>query len=296
MEINQNNDFSNKITELNNKYEILEKQCKGNKELLENNKTNILILNKSLRLLNDSFKELQNKYDKDIEELKDKVKTIIKENKENQKVKNNQINIEQINNLKIKYDEMFEDINKRFEYIKNEIRSVKIKNVELKIDENKGDNYFQVFQNLLAKIIDKKEIDTKSYEELKRLSEQLMKFDISPTQYANDFIKANYKYTSKDIEHIKDEDNNIFVMQRKIIESLAIIEDEIRQKNATPVQTKKEQKAVDPYIENFRKKYSISIEDASDEEIKKFLKKYKYKELDTVRALMDNILDKKNKK
>lgn len=299
MEINQNNDFSKKITELNNKYEILEKQYKGNKELLDNNKKNILMLNTSLKILNDNFLKLKNQYDKDIGELKDKVKKIIKE-KENQKDKNNQINIEQINNLKIKYDDMIKEMIKRFDDIKNEIRDVKIKNVELKIDENKGENAFNNFQNLLAIIIDKKEIDNKSHDELKRISEQLMKFDKSPVLYANEFFKETYKYLIKDIKSIKGEEkgegNNIFEMQQKIIESLILIEDEIKLKNATPVKTKKENKenkALDPYIENFRKKHSIGKEDASDEKIKEFLKKYKYKELDTVRALMDSIIDSK---
>ena len=227
------------------------------------------------------------------------MKKIIKE-KENQKDKNNQINIEQINNLKIKYDDMIKEMNKRFDDIKNEIRDVKIKNVELKIDENKGENAFNDFQNLLAIIIDKKEIDNKSHDELKRISEQLMKFDKSPVLYANEFFKETYKYLIKDIKSIKGEEkgegNNIFEMQQKIIESLILIEDEIKLKNATPVKTKKENKenkALDPYIENFRKKHSIGKEDASDEKIKEFLKKYKYKELDTVRALMDSIIDSK---
>ena len=99
---------------------------------------------------------------------------IIKENKENQKAKNNKINIEEIANLKIKYDEIIKDMNKRFEDIKIEIRDIKIKNVELKIDENEEENVFNIFQNLLAKIIHKKEIDSKSCEELKRIYEKII--------------------------------------------------------------------------------------------------------------------------
>ena len=119
-----------------------------------------------------------------------------------------------------------------------------------------------------------------------------MQFDTSPSKLANDYINENYKYLSKDIKILKGEDNFILI-HKNIVETLISIEAKLNEKKQTAEKTKKNKNVCDPYIENFRKKYSISDKDASDEKIKKFLKKYKNNELDTVRALMNSIIDNK---
>ena len=131
MDVELNNDKNNQkqndiytmINDLKNKYEILEKRQMINEELSLKNKDVNLNLNKNLKLLKDLVINLKNKFGQNINELKESIDKIKKENNIDIIKK---LSLEQINDLQNKYNEMCKEINKKIETLKNEINEIKI--------------------------------------------------------------------------------------------------------------------------------------------------------------------------
>ena len=99
---NQNqNDIYTMINGLQNKYEILEKRKMNNEELSLKNKDVNLNLNKNLKLLKDLVINLKNKFGQNINELKESIDKIKKENNIDIIKK---LSLEQINDLQNKYN------------------------------------------------------------------------------------------------------------------------------------------------------------------------------------------------
>jgi len=65
---------------------------------------------------------------------------------------------------------------------------------ELRIDKNEEQNIFNKFENLLAIIIDKKNIDDKLKEELNQYCEPLIINNISPIKYIAKYFSTACKY------------------------------------------------------------------------------------------------------
>ena len=131
MDVELNNDKNNQkqndiytmINDLKNKYEILEKRQMINEELSLKNKDVNLNLNKNLKLLKDLVINLKNKFGQNINELKESIDKIKKENNIDIIKK---LSLEQINDLQNKYNEMCKEIDKKIETLKNEINEIKI--------------------------------------------------------------------------------------------------------------------------------------------------------------------------
>ncbi len=127
MDVELNNDKNNQkqndiytmINDLKNKYEILEKRQMINEELSLKNKDVNLNLNKNLKLLKDLVINLKNKFGQNINELKESIDKIKKENNIDI-IK--RLSLEQINDLPNKYNEMCKEIDKKIETLKNEIK------------------------------------------------------------------------------------------------------------------------------------------------------------------------------
>ena len=306
------------INELRNKYEILEKRQKDNEELSKKNMANILNLNTSLIGLKKIVQKMKNEYIKQIEDLNKIVHDIIGQNEKDK------INIIEINSIKNQYNEMSKELTKSFDSLKKEIKEIKIKiainnnfninknifkdknennknndininknkNGELNIDKKEQKTVFDKFQNLLAMIIEKNEIDNKILEELKEVSEKLIINDISPLEYATEYFSATYKYfvgvksNQKDVE-------KVLIINRKIFDVLEKIEPELKEKINN--EKKPEKKIVDRRVEKFRINKQIKDEDATDKEILDLLNVHRNNEQKVYEILIENILKKNNK-
>ena len=338
--INQIPDIYSMIKEINNKYDILEKRQKENEKLTKNN---ILALNNNLKILARQYSYFKKQYEKDIDDLKNK---LLNKSKENTLEKNNNLIFEEFDNLKVKYTERNNKIDKIFEEINNEIKKIKndiiiIKNyalnreeynnfkvkyteknmgidktineinneikkikfdivndkkIELKIEENKYQTIFQQFENVLANIMSKNDIDNNNRMDLKSIIDKLLINSMKPSEMANDYLNSHYNYLIKDNKN--DAENRKLLEQfclikEKIIRNISDIESELLMNKNKNIEKKVTVKK-DKKIERFREKHKITQGDASDEKIRNYLNMYK-KEEDALNALMDSILN-ENKK
>ena len=306
------------INELRNKYEILEKRQKDNEELSKKNMTNILNLNTSLIGLKKIVQKMKNEYIKQIEDLNKIVHDIIGQNEKDK------INIIEINSIKNQYNEMTKELTKSFDSLKKEIKEIKIKiainnnfninksifkdknennknndininknkNGELNIDKKEQKTVFDKFQNLLAMIIEKNEIDNKILEELKEVSEKLIINNISPLEYATEYFSDTYKYFVREKLNQKDVEK-VLIINRKIFDVLEKIEPELKEKINN--EKKPEKKIVDRRVEKFRINKQIKDEDATDKEILDLLNVHRNNEQKVYEILIENILKKNNK-
>ena len=144
MDVELNNDKNNQkqndiytmINDLKNKYEILEKRQMINEELSLKNKDVNSNLNKNLKLLKDLVIKQKNKFGQNINELKESIDKIKKENNIDIIKK---LSLEQINDLQNKYNEMCKEINKKIETLKNEIK-ININNINNNKNINTNNN------------------------------------------------------------------------------------------------------------------------------------------------------------
>ena len=338
--INQIPDIYSMIKEINNKYDILEKRQKENEKLTKNN---ILALNNNLKILARQYSYFKKQYEKDIDDLKNK---LLNKSKENTLEKNNNLIFEEFDNFRVKYTERNNKIDKIFEEINNEIKKIKndiviIKNytlnreefnnfkvkyteknmgidktineinneikkikfdivndkkIELKIEENKYQTIFQQFENVLANIMSKNDIDNNNRMDLKSIIDKLLINSMKPSEMANDYLNSHYNYLIKDNKN--DAENRKLLEQfclikEKIIRNISDIESELLMNKNKNIEKKVTVKK-DKKIERFREKHKITQGDASDEKIRNYLNMYK-KEEDALNALMDSILN-ENKK
>ena len=338
--INQIPDIYSMIKEINNKYDILEKRQKENEKLTKNN---ILALNNNLKILARQYSNFKKQYEKDIDDLKNK---LLNKSKENTLEKNNNLIFEEFDNFKVKFTERNNKIDKIFEEINNEIKKIKndiiiIKNyalnreefnnfkvkyteknmgidktineinneikklkfdivndkkIELKIEENKYQTIFQQFENLLANIMSKNDIDNNNRKDLKSIIDKLLINSMKPSEMANDYLNSHYNYLIKNNEN--DAENRKLLEQfclikEKIIRNISDIESELLMNKNKNIEKKVTVKK-DTKIEKFREKHKITQGDASDEKIRNYLNMYR-KEEEALKALMDSILN-ENKK
>ena len=322
MDVELNNDKNNQkqndiytmINDLKNKYEILEKRQMINEELSLKNKDVNLNLNKNLKLLKDLVINLKNKFGQNINELKESIDKIKKENNIDIIKK---LSLEQINDLQNKYNEMCKEIDKKIETLKNEIKininninnnnnikannNIQIennnnniniknnKNTELIINKEDEKTIFQKFENLIAIIIDKNNIDDKIKEELNQYCEKLIINNISPVEYTAKYFSGTYKYLENGIE--KEKFDKLLKANEKLILAVEEIEKRLNKKRKQIKKDKKPNKKKDKKIEEYREKYSLLEEDASsDNLIRKYLKQYKNNEIKAYQAIMSVIV------
>ena len=314
----QENDLYMMVNELKNKYENLEKNQKMNEEQIIKNGKAIYNLNMNLKILKDFAIEQKEQVEQKIRELKESIEKIKQENVID-KIRN--LIKEQINILENKYSEKNKEFNEKIDTLNNEIKDIKIninkndinnnininninlennnnniniinnKDIELKIDKNEEKTIFQKFENLLATIIDKNDIDDKIKEELNQCCEKLIINKISPTEYTAKYFTTAYKYFQNEIG--KETFEKVLKANKKINLAIEEIEKKIIEKMKAIKLEKKPTKKVDKKIEEFRKKYSLMEEDASDKQIKQSLKQFKNDEKKAYEAIMNIILNKK---
>lgn len=312
----QQNDLKAMIIELKNKYELLENNQKKNEKIIIKSKDLILNLNINLAILKESLNKFKYQCEESIKVLKEKINKISKDNN-NDKTKNEII--EQINNFENKSGEMNKKIEKRKEKLENEIKNINENiinnyidnlnindnnkeeknnnNIELKINKDEEITIFQKFENLLAIIIDKNDINDEIKKELNQASEKLMINNITPHEYAAKYLSEANKYLKTEIED-KEKISKILTINKKIFSTLEELEKELKPKIEKMIEEKKQNKLnkkVDKKIQQFREKFSLTEEDATDEKIKKYLSLYNNDESKACKAIMDSILNEKYK-
>jgi hypothetical protein len=293
-EINEQKDLYSLFKDLNEKYYLLEKKQNANQEIIEKNKSFILILNQNFKAIKKYIKEFKTKYEKEINALKE----IIFQNKSNIYDNNtDNFKIDKLNNLKDEFDEKAKNIDKNIEEQINDIKKLKLKMInkenELNSYETKNDYIFQSFELLLAEIMKKGDIDEKNYEKLKNISEKLIINDISPYEYTTRYFSETYKYLDKKNELNEERVKKLSQINKKVTDYIDKIEHELNKKNKKGKKDKIIPKTPDNKIEKFRNKYGLRKEDADDKKIKEQLKLYKNDEIKTYQALMNRIVNKK---
>lgn len=299
--INDEKDIYSMLNDLNNKYNLLEKKQNENQEIIEKNKSFILILNQNFMIIKKYIKEFKTKIEKEIKDLKQ----VIIQNKVYKCDKKDNTDMDQLNNIKNEIDENTKNIDKNIEEQISDIKKLKLKMItdkdELKNYESKNDFIFQSFEKLLAEIMKKGDIDETNSEKLKNISEKLIINDISPYEYTTRYITETYNYFDKKNELDEKKLEKLSRINKIIMDHIEKIEKELN-KNKKDKKHKKEKndkikksKAIktDSKIEKFRKKFGLSEKDADDKTIKEHLKIYKNDETKTYQALMNRILNKK---
>ena len=299
--INDEKDIYSMLNDLNNKYNLLEKKQNENQEIIEKNKSFILILNQNFMIIKKYIKEFKTKIEKEIKDLKQ----VIIQNKAYKYDKKDNTDMDQLNNIKNEIDENTKNIDKNIEKQISDIKKLKLKIItdkdELKNYESKNDFIFQSFEKLLAEIMKKGDIDETNSEKLKNISEKLIINDISPYEYTTRYITETYNYFDKKNELDEKKLEKLSRINKIIMDHIEKIEKELN-KNKKDKKHKKEKndkikksKAIktDSKIERFRKKFGLSEKDADDKTIKEHLKLYKNDETKTYQALMNRILNKK---
>ena len=119
---------------------------------------------------------------------------------------------------------------------------------------------------------------------MKIIMEKLIINNISPYDLTNIYFKDLYN-----LQDFNDKENTekLCNMQMIICDTIENIINELNQKNE---KLNKNYKKSDSKIEKFRQKFAIKEEDASDETIKEYLKKYNNNENETYRALMIRLI------
>ena len=299
--INDEKDIYSMLNDLNNKYNLLEKKQNENQEIIEKNKSFILILNQNFMIIKKYIKEFKTKIEKEIKDLKQ----VIIQNKAYKYDKKDNTDMDQLNNIKNEFDENTKNIDKNIEEQISDIKKLKLKIItdkdELKNYESKNDFIFQSFEKLLAEIMKKGDIDETNSEKLKNISEKLIINDISPYEYTTRYITETYNYFDKKNELDEKKLEKLSRINKIIMDHIEKIEKDLN-KNKKDKKHKKEKndkikksKAIktDSKIERFRKKFGLSEKDADDKTIKEHLKLYKNDETKTYQALMNRILNKK---
>jgi len=299
--INDEKDIYSMLNDLNNKYNLLEKKQNENQEIIEKNKSFILILNQNFMIIKKYIKEFKTKIEKEIKDLKQ----IIIQNKAYKCDKKDNTDMDQLNNIKNEFDENTKNIDKNIEKQISDIKKLKLKMItdkdELKNYESKNDFIFQSFEKLLAEIMKKGDIDETNSEKLKNISEKLIINDISPYEYTTRYITETYNYFDKKNELDEKKLEKLSRINKIIMDHIEKIEKELN-KNKKDKKHEKEKKdkikkskaiKTDSKIEKFRKKFGLSEKDADDKTIKEHLKIYKNDETKTYQALMNRILNKK---
>ena len=235
---NQQEDLYKAITNLNTKYNLLEKKLKEKDEEIDKNKKYILIINKTLISFENKFLEFKKNFEKDINGLREKIENQKKEKKYGEI---NYTDNDLLNKIKSEFKEKSKNIEKKLEDLTTQIKEIKMSQInkeELKIVENKNITVFQSFENLLAMIISQGDIDSYNFEKLEKIVEKLKLNNISPNLLANNFFSDMYKYSSNKTETDKNYQIKLVKLQETVNKAIDEIENELKQKNKNSIEQK----------------------------------------------------------
>ena len=267
MEENYNDDINKKLEILSRRCDSLEKDNNEYKKKIQLNQENIINLQSQLIFL-------RKEYTKKINEIKanllTKLKYLFQNNQQNKEKgqKNNEIinlnNNDDIINIKYIYEEINKMVQKSLDNFKYDIYTfigTTPKGGDEIINE-KGKSLRDKFENKLYNIFydQSQNILEKDLNELKKLGTALLiKEKVSPLNYSKFFLDKNMDYKNEEINEIKRINN---AKKKEII--LVEMEDILIGK----IQSNDEKQ----FIKEFRRKYGISKEEFSDDEIKKEIK------------------------
>ena len=266
----------NYINNINKRLEILSKRCDSLEQDNNEYKKKIQLNQENIINLQSQLIFLRKEYTKKINEIKanllTKLKYLFQNNQQNKEKgqKNNEIinlnNNDDIINIKYIYEEINKMVQKSLDNFKYDIYTfigTTPKGGDEIINE-KGKSLRDKFENKLYNIFyaQSQNILEKDLNELKKLGTALLiKEKVSPLNYSKFFLDKNMENKDKneEINEIKRINN---AKKKEII--LVEMEDILIGK----IQSNNEKQ----YIKEFRRKYGISKEEFSDDEIKKEIK------------------------
>ena len=274
-EIKNLNKIFNSLNSCDNFYEYLKELSNNDKINIENNNNNISIF----FYIEDQLKEqkveivlYQTKIDTNLclKEIYNELLNLKEKIKEIDYLKEENINLKKVNqNLKIKIDENTKNINQ----IKNENKDLKMKIEEQKkeINDIKNNIIIDKFENIISKIIKKNNFSDYNLIELEKIIKKLREKTkaFSSLNILKDYFDNYQKYHLNKTEN----ENNKYV-ETKI--KLYNFVDNIVKKLCI--------------IAKFRKDYKILENDATDEEIENYLRKFGGDEQKTYEALMQRYI------
>ena len=270
-EIKNLNKIFNAFNSCDNFYEYLKELSNNDKINIENNNNNISIF----FYIEDQLKEqkveivlYQTKIDTNLclKEIYNELLNLKEKIKEIDYLKEENINLKKENqNLKIKIDENTKNINQ----IKNENKDLKMKIEEQKkeINDIKNNIIIDKFENIISKIIKKNNFSDYNLIELEKIIKKYKTF--SAPNILKDYFDNYQKYHLNTIEN---ENKKYYETKIKLYNFVDNIEDKLC------------------IIAKFRKDYKILENDATDEEIENYLRKFGGDEQKTYEALMQRYI------
>ena len=202
------------------------------------------------------------------------------------------MNIEQLNNIKLQFDEKNNIIDKKIDELIKDMKEIKknqnLKDNATKMNEKKDILLVDNFQILLKEIMSKGDIDHNIKERLKIIIENLINSSYSPKKYLTNFLGGYYnKYIEKSSESNIKKTDKLVEINKKIYDYIDKIEKELKQKNKNKANNMKIIES-DNKIELFRKKYNIRKEEYKDEVIQNYLNFFQNDEEKVYQALKKN--------
>ena len=270
---------------------------------LENNNKNIInnINNEQINKVKNKYEEMNKKVDAKFEEMKKEIEQLKNDiyikNKEIEQLKNNIIiknkEIEQVKNeVNTKNKELEQaknDVNiknKEIEQIRNDIKT---NNIELKIDEKEENTVFEKFENLIGKVMLKNEINVDDVDKFEIICEKLIINNIFPLNQLNKYFSETFKFFFKqnELSDVHNEQIGKYLeIKKKIYETVEKIENRLSDKYIKNKKNTNQTKKPDNFVEKFRQDHGVRPEDASDNDIIKYLKIYKGNEKEAYKAIM----------
>ena len=271
-----NEDLYQKLCELTEKYNLLEKDN-------EKNKKNILVLNRQLLILRTFIDDYIMRFTQDIENLK-------------------------ANGINNNFDK--DIINK--EKINDDLK-INLKKAEDIVEQKFGPPRYKYklnFEKLLESIIEKQKntIEEENLKEFKKLCQNLIELKISPLSIIGNFFhekvfnKINERRDNIDMENLK----RVSILQAEIINAANNIEFQLNitnqqfdkkekkpEKKEDIKEKKNEEKKVNKKVDivtEFRNEFQITKEYATDKEIKNLLKANKNDKLKTYNNIMNKFI------
>jgi hypothetical protein len=310
----QQNDLYKIVNDLRDKIKILEEKQTINEKLSNKNGNNILNLNRNIGLVYKYILDFKNEFKINPRELNAKILKLEDNNLNDEKIKNIKNEYKEMNK---KIDNKFKELKMEIEKFKNDIdmknkeldklqnsvikknrgldqlkNMVNMKNKELeqlkndisnkseilKIDENEEKSVFEKFENLIAQVMFKNNINTDDLKKFEKICKKLMKNDISPLNQLNKYFSDtdNLLFNKNELSDVHNKNLDKYVeIKNNIYSEIEKIENKLNEQFKNNPKNVEQTKKPKNDIEKFRMEFKIQKSDASDEEIKEHLNKYK---------------------
>ena len=258
------NEFKIKPQELNEK--VLKLEEENNKVIINN------LNNEKIKNIKNEFEEMNKKIDNKFKELKMEIEKfkndIDKKNKELEKLKSS------VNMKNWALEQLQNKVNMKNKELEQLKKDISIKNTVLKIDEKEEKSVFEKFENLLGQVMLKNDINTDDLDKFEMICEKLIINDISPLNHLNKYFSdtVNLLFNKNELSDVHNKNLGKYIeIKKKIYLTVEKIENKLNEQFKNNPSNETQTKKPNNDIEKFRIEFKIQEEDATDEEIIKYL-------------------------